>query len=87
MSKSILVIDKPKSCQDCRLSIEGGNMCVPLKKFVSRNKIHPRCPLQDTTELLEALEVLKKDLEWYFSLNERQESAYNKLKQALGGKE
>lgn len=55
MSKSILVIDAADRCWGCELK----KSCKVIPKNQSGSKwnvIHPQCPLQDTTELLEALE-------------------------------
>ena len=93
MSKSILVIDTPKSCRECHLfkseyhsyTLEHFMMCkVNGKLNIGKDyatKCHPQCPLQDTTELLEALEKLKK----YPLLPHSEFEAYNKLHKALGG--
>jgi len=65
MGKSMLVIDTPKSCGGCDFKgyRKGFNelCCMPLvnklhtTKLISLNGIRKDCPLQDTTELLEAL--------------------------------
>ena len=61
--QSLLVIDTPKSCSECELSRYifnvNGTFCSINGKEVSHIKTKPStCPLQDTTELLEALEKI-----------------------------
>ena len=93
MSKSILIIDTPKSCSECEFSQmeDWGDECcilLPYEKGVNNVEkhigIHPQCPLQDTTELLEALESFSL----YYGAQQYVEEtkAYNKLHKALGGK-
>ena len=60
MSKSILVIDTPKSCEYCRMCSwnlydehPSCNIIGTLCKDNFDEFRHPQCPLQDTTELLE----------------------------------
>ena len=107
--KSILVIETPKSCRECPLfkseynsyTLEHFMMCkVNGKLNIGKDyatKCHPQCPLQDTTELLEALEVLKRNYSQAISIISLHEidngtlvfpslqMAYNKLYKALGG--
>jgi hypothetical protein len=48
MSKSILLIDTPKKCGDCKLFTNNGNCswCVATKEEVSTNDLKPvQCPL------------------------------------------
>ena len=82
--KSILVIDTPASCGVCPVD---DDICK-LWQTVKVGKIHPQCPLQDTTDLLEALESIKngvrnvtKDKPSIEYIN----SKINKLHKALGG--
>ena len=98
MSKSILVIDTPKSCSECECKgyRKGFNelCCILLvnklhtTKLISLTGIRKDCPLQDTTELLEALEELKyattlgKE-----SFRKDKNYFYNKLHKALGGQD
>ena len=106
MSKSILVIDTPKSCSECDLcehitwwskeKITANFDCAILgiEKFSKDSKDswssprHPQCPLQDTTELLEALEYLYT-MSCIDILNDKElrDLAYNKLHKALGGQD
>lgn len=61
MSKSILVIDTPKSCSECILCepINKDNICVVLSRIVTDiNGVHPQCPLQPLAPLLGAVEEL-----------------------------
>jgi len=71
MNKSILLIDTPKSCRGCKFFSDADSFhelfwCDALMKplhfreenFDMRKERHPQCPLQDTTELLEALEEI-----------------------------
>ena len=92
MSKSILVIDTPKSCSECRYRVRDTDgvycvngieeLCPYGRKYNEyEHKVHPLCPLQDTTELLEALEELSKNMRFESDID-----AYNKLHEALGGK-
>ena len=102
MGKSILVIDTPKSCLDCMLAYEqphdsGVYYCIKKRNLdieEYETQRHPQCPLQDTTELLEALEELDKAKKYAISKigiftkdgeKEKLETAYNKLHKALGG--
>lgn len=81
MSKSMIVIDTADRCWDCELK----KSCKVISRNQSGSKwnvVHPQCPLQDTTELLEALEVLFNFDNYYI---DQLEEAYFKLKQALGG--
>jgi hypothetical protein len=61
MSKYVLTGDMPKSCSNCDICspIRGNNHCNFIGHKVTdfRTSRHPQCPLQDTTELLEALEA------------------------------
>jgi hypothetical protein len=64
MSKFILTGDMPKSCSECgfkRVDNDSYNewyVCnrTGIKVDRYKDQVHPQCPLQDTTELLEALE-------------------------------
>jgi len=109
--KSILVIDTPKSCRECPLfkseynsyTLEHFMMCkVNGKLNIGKDyatKCHPQCSLQDTTELLEALEVLKRNYNRATQIISSHEidgevivfptlyTNYNKLHKALGGTE
>jgi len=103
MSKSILPpIDTPKSCRECPLfkseynsyTLEHFMMCkVNGKLNIGKDyaaKRHQQCPLQDTTELLEALKEIGLARIWCGSditvpVNMQKEKAYNKLHKALGG--
>lgn len=104
---AILKLDKmPKSCSECKFcetnSINKDRGCVfdvwldiHTKEYETSR--HPQCPLQDTTELLEALEISKKDeytsvVDTGFHIYSNQvkvrlvrEETYNKLRNALGG--
>jgi hypothetical protein len=91
--KSILVIDTPKNCSECKLA-KLGFQCSVIKGFHSikyqiiNKEIHPQCPLQDATELLEALEKLKPSgwrLDEQSQTEYIKENSYNKLRNALGG--
>lgn len=104
--KSILVIDTPKSCSECefkRISQMGYETnCILTKidvlgwtaKVDYTESRHPQCPLQDTTELLEALEEVKEVAEFYqrninnslmVNIGDKLLIKYNKLRTALGG--
>ena len=91
--QSLLVIDTPKSCSECELSRYifnvNGTFCSINGKEVSHIKTKPStCPLQDTTELLEALEFMKiwaiEGTMSTFNYNQRI-NEYNKLKQFFEG--
>ena len=63
MSKSILITDTPNSCWKCDLI----KSCKVIPRNQSREKwesIHPQCPLQPTTELLEVLDKLNGEVDW-----------------------
>ena len=95
--KSILVVDTPKNCSECEFYIgfddDGYGVCHNGSFDINCNKAkeqrHPQCPLQDTTDLLEALEELKLeyegDLRGFLDFEEAKR-LYNKLYKALGGK-
>ena len=96
MNKSILVIDTPKSCIECKYNLNVGhrNMCAlneKIEEVYHTRKRHQQCPLQDTTELLEALESLNNigvsDGEggFYNPIQFHKKKEYNKLYKALGG--
>ena len=105
MNKSILVIDTPKSCQMCKMCGFGIYDEEPHCKFIGTlhkydfmDSVSPQCPLQDTTELLEALELLddiyykdelsgKPKLKRAYTVEEfsNHQLSYNKLYKALGG--
>ena len=72
MSKSILVIDT----QDLKDMIE----VLRMNEMYCEANVLEQCPLQDTTELLEALEELSKNMRFESDID-----AYNKLYKALGG--
>jgi len=44
--KSVLVIDTPKSCSECKLSFKGMRICLPLGEYCHKGEIHPQCPLK-----------------------------------------
>ena len=44
--KSVLVIDTPKSCSECPLSVKGMRICLPLGEYCHKGEIHPQCPLK-----------------------------------------
>ena len=44
--KSVLVIDTPESCSECKLSIKGMRICLPLGEYCHKGEIHPQCPLK-----------------------------------------
>ena len=86
--QSLLVIETPKSCSKCKL------VCKIVEDFLSNEKNdtynalmflendrHPQCPLQDTTELLEALNNFD---EWNCN-TVSMIKLINKLHKALGG--
>ena len=77
---AIFKLDKmPKSCSECDLR----KTCeLPIGYINALDKRHPQCPLQDTTELLEALEILF-DVDGCYA--KQLEVAYNKLRNALEG--
>ena len=53
MSKAILVMDMPKSCNDCILIDEPYDSCVPMDRDVSdyRNETKPTwCPLREVPQ-------------------------------------
>ena len=89
MSKSILVIDTPKRCSECELRTGDGEMfCIPTGKYLwdymyKYDGCHPQCPLQDTTELLEALKQLDEEVDWSQSNIDWEETCL-KLYKALG---
>ena len=92
MSKSILVIDTPSSCRECYNSDNNiGVHCIYKFHGKARTQRHPQCPLQDTTELLEALESINNmgvsDGEggYYNPIQFHKKKQYNKLYKALGG--
>ena len=100
MSKSILIIDTPKSCTECKLIVVANSKlycplirrvgeAIEINKWVNEKMKHHRCPLQDTTELLEALGMIgnQKDYMGYSPFKESMsiKSHYNKLHKALGG--
>ena len=74
MSKSILVIDT----KDLKDMIE----VLRMNEMYCEANVLEQCPLQDTTELLEALEELSKNMRFESDID-----AYNKLHKALGGKD
>jgi|LGOV01.1.fsa_nt_gb hypothetical protein len=97
---AILALEKmPKSCSACkfcysRKDILGQKVLLCLIKNPSIQNVtkyiqqrHPQCPLQDTTELLEALEEIGN----YFSFRsitpfkDKMPEQYTKLYKALGG--
>ena len=101
MSKSILVIDTPKSCSECDFKF--GNLDYRKKCYCLRTgeevqnymkqERHPQCPLQDTTELLEAVcrlgsranrlfKIRPKDNQ--FDKEEQNDVLIDKLYKALG---
>lgn len=98
MGKFILTGDMPNSCSKCLYEhdVDGykgfcmvghiylGGLGVATEYETSR---HPQCPLQNTTELLGALETLKALTEWEPTIQGQEEShkAYKKLHKALGG--
>ena len=67
MNKSILLIDTPKRCAECKFQDSSRLSNSTLFGCKAHNRIvydtvggmefdrHPQCPLQDTTKLLEAL--------------------------------
>ena len=70
MSKSILVIDTPKSCSECELK----KICKIYQDIKSydiqgyqSSRQHPQCPLQDTTELIKKYDKLQIELESYLT--------------------
>ena len=116
MSKSILVIDTPKSCDRCPLNqqrdlkldwynelhICKGNPKIWYKeRYADANdsvkfsiedidfyeQRHPQCPLQDTTELLEVLELIAEDIihKLDYITHQNIVENLNKLRKALGG--
>ena len=114
MNKSILVIDTPKSCKECKYRsnswIDGYSTCLACgldvkkylenetknytdkygyngklkikEKYLNLPTTHPQCPLQDTTELLEALDYIK-----IITKDKNKIKSYYKLYNALGGKQ
>jgi hypothetical protein len=104
--KSIIVIDTPKSCSECELAYDvsvGGSLinwrCPKVEGYFHttqeeyKKRRPTQCPLQDTTELLEALEEMfgiiehchnEEDLTVNIDLEEVVDN-FNKLKQAFGG--
>ena len=44
--ESVLVIDTPKSCSECKLSFKGMRICLPLGEYCHKGEIHPQCPLK-----------------------------------------
>ena len=92
---SMLVFPTPKSCLECDLatydSIDKKYKCVKgfsVGEYFNDNTIHPQCPLQDTTELLEALNYM---YEWYINnygdyADVYFEEAHHHIHKALGGK-
>jgi len=92
MSKSILVIDTPKSCSECILCepINKDNVCVVLSRIVTDiNGVHPQCPLQPVEPLLEALESINYmgvndgEGDFYNPVQYHKKKEYNKIKSAL----
>jgi|LGVF01.2.fsa_nt_gb hypothetical protein len=92
--QSLLVIDTPKSCSECDFSQTedwGDECCIllPYEKGINNVEkhigIHPQCPLQDTTELLEALDKVSNSPVVAFDIEAQEvQQAYNKLHKALG---
>jgi len=79
--KSILVIDTPKSCHKCEL-IKSCKVVPFTNTKEEWDKIHPQCPLQDTTELLEALNNIQ---EWRGVEGIECDDEFKILQKALGG--
>ena len=79
--KSILVIDTPNSCSECR-NMENNVRCIYKYWGKAQTQRHPQCPLQDTTELLEALNYIK-----IITKDKNKIKSYYKLYNALGGKQ
>ena len=96
--KSILLVDTPKSCSECDFKF--GNLDYRKKCYCLRTgeevqnymkqERHPQCPLQDTTELLEALEedIFELDDSFIYRTDETLKEIVvdlKKLYKALGG--
>jgi len=58
--KSVLVIDTPESCSECKLSIKGMRICLPLGEYCHKGEIHPQCPLK---QLPSKEEIVSKYIE------------------------
>ena len=107
MSKSILVIDTPNSCSECKLGFleSGGTLnCIEndlgeISEYTYENTCSPQCPLTDTSEYKEALELMNDNMYYKDELSgkprlktamtvenfSRHNKAYNKLKELIGG--
>jgi len=89
MSSILFMKDTPESCSECEYQQRGSIVCTALMNrrldmtFNHKEERHPQCPLQDTTELLKALEEIGNRMP-YIKLSEFTE--YKKLHKALGGK-
>ena len=74
MSKSILVIDTPKSCLDCKYTCDEfdkavyGDVTNETFEWLEQNVL-PQCPLQDTTELLEVIKNTIEELNIMYEEN------------------
>lgn len=83
MSKSILVIDT----KDLKDMIE----VLRMNEMYCEANVLEQCPLQDTTELLEALEELKNRFDEFYgcppNYDDELKITFNKLRKALGGKD
>ena len=66
--KSVLVIDTPESCSECKLSIKGMRICLPLGEYCHKGEIHPQCPLKQLPALPNKNSKLSNELDFFIDL-------------------
>ena len=95
--QSLLVIDTPKSCSECEFQVDMygyipvcvNDLTLDLGelgcKEIYETQRHPKCQLQYTTELLEALNFINSLPTGEQKRHKLYVEAYNKLHKALSG--